>query len=66
MVNKGYLDEKLLKMNSHITNTEKDYNELNLQYTKQSLAKVLIQRVVKTTIQIFYDKGLFDNCANAE
>ena len=25
-----------------------------------------IQRAVKTTIQILYDKGLFDNYANAD
>ena len=27
---------------------------------------VLIQRAVKITTQILYDKGLFDNCANAD
>ena len=27
---------------------------------------ILIQRAVKTTIQIFYDKGLFDKCAIAD
>ena len=44
----------------------KDYNEFKLQYTKQSVEEILIQRFVKTTIQILYDKGLFDNYANAE
>ena len=29
------------------------------------LKKTLIQRAVKTTIQILYDKGLFDDYANA-
>ena len=28
--------------------------------------EILIQRAVKTTIQILYDKGLFDNYANAD
>ena len=28
---------------------------------KQCLEEVLIQRAVKTTVQIFYDKGSFDS-----
>ena len=27
---------------------------------------ILIQRAVKTAIQVFYDNGLFDNYANAD
>ena len=65
-INKSYLDEKLLKINGHLTKLEKDYNELNLQYNKQNVEDILIQRAVKTTIQILYDKGLFDNHANAD
>ena len=45
---------------------EKDFNEFKLQYNKQSVEEILIQRAVKTTIQILYDKGLFDNYANAD
>ena len=30
------------------------------------MEKILIQRAVKTTIQILYDKGLFDNYANSD
>ena len=44
----------------------KNYNEIKLQHNKQSLEGTLIQRAVKTTIQIPYDKGLFDNYANAD
>ena len=33
---------------------------------KQSIQEILVQRAVKTTIQILYDKGLFDNYANAD
>ena len=65
-INKGYLDEKLLKINGHISYIEKDYNEFKLEYNKQSVEEVLIQRAVKTTIQILYDKGLFDNFQNAD
>ena len=66
VINKGYLDSKLLKIDSHLSKLEKDYNEFKLQYNKQSVEEVLIQRAVKTTIQILYDKGLFDNIQKAE
>ena len=63
---KGYLDSKLLKIDGHLSKLEKDFNEFILQYNKQSVEDILIQRAVKTTIQILYDKGLFDNYTNAE
>ena len=66
VINKGYLDENLLKIDRHLSNLEKDYNEFKLQYNKQSVEEILIQRAVKTTIQILYDRGLFDNFQNAE
>ena len=66
VINKAYLDEKLIKINGHISKLEKDYNEFKLQYNKQSVEDILIQRAVKTTIQILYDKGLFDNFQNAD
>ena len=56
-INKFYLGEKILKIIGHLSILEKDYNEFILQYNKQSVEKVLIQRAVKTTIQILYDKG---------
>ena len=66
VINKGYLDSKLLKIDGHISKLEKDFNEFKIQYNKQSVEDILIQRAVKTTIQILYDKGLFDNYANAD
>ena len=66
VLNKGYLDEKLLKIDGHLSKLEKDFNEFKLQYNKQSVEEILIQRAVKTTIQILYDKGLFDNYQNAD
>ena len=66
VINKGYLDEKLIKINGHFSQLEKEYNEFKLQHNKQNVEDILIQRVVKTTIQILYDKGLFDNYANAD
>ena len=56
----------MLKINGHLSKLEKDYNEFKKQYNKQSAEEILIQRAVKTTIQILYDKGLFDNYANAD
>ena len=66
VINKAYLDDKLLKINSHISKLEKDFNEFKLQYNKQNVEDILVQRAVKTTIQILYDKGFFDNYANAD
>ena len=66
VINEAYLDEKLIKRNGHISKLEKDFNEFKLHYNKQSVEEILIQRAVKTTIQILYDKGLFDNYANAD
>ena len=66
VINKAYLDDKLKKIDGHIAYIEKDYNEFKKQYNKQSVEEILIQRAVKTTVQILYDKGLFDNYANAD
>ena len=55
-----------MKIDGHISKLEKDYKEFILQYNKQNIEDILIQRAVKTTIQILYDKGLFDNFQNAE
>jgi len=66
VINKGYLDEKLLKINGHLSFLEKDYKEFKSEHIKQSIEDILIQRSVKTTIQILYDKGLFDNFQNAD
>ena len=37
VINKGYLDSKLLKIDGHISRLEKDFNEFNLQYNKQNV-----------------------------
>ena len=66
VINTAYRDEKLLKINGHLSLLGKDYNEYKLQYNKHSIEVVLVQRVVKSTIQMIYDKGLSDNYANAD
>ena len=65
VINKAYLDKKLKKIDGQMSYIEKDYNEFKKQYNKQSIDEILILRAVKTTVQILYDKGLFDNYANA-
>ena len=55
-----------MKIDGHLSKLEKDYNGFKLQYNKQNVEDILIQRAVKTTIQILYDRGLFDNFQNAE
>ena len=65
-MNKAYLDQKLSKEDGHLSILEKNYDEFKLQYNKQSLEEIIIQRAVKTTIQILYDKALFDCFPNAE
>ena len=66
VINKGHLDSKLLKIDGHLSKSEKDFNEFKLQYNKQNVVEILVQRAVKTTIQILYDKGLFDIYDNAD
>ena len=45
---------------------ENDYKEFILPYNKHYVEKNSIQRAMKTTIEILYDKDLFDNYANAD
>ena len=45
VINKAYLDEKLLKINGHLSLLEEDYNEFKLQNNKQSVEEVLVQRM---------------------
>ena len=66
VINKAFLDSKLLKIDGHLSKLVKDFNEFKLQNNKQNVEDILIQRAVKTTIQILYDKGLFDNYTNAD
>ena len=56
----------MLKIDGHLSKLEKEYNEFVLQYNKQNVEDILVQRAVKTTIQILYDRALFDNFQNAE
>ena len=65
-INKAYLDSKLLKIDGHLSKLEKDFNEFKLQYNKQNVEELLVQRSVKTTTQILYDKCLFENYTNAD
>ena len=55
-----------MKKDGYISYFENDYKQFNVQYNKQPVEDNLFQRAVKTTIQILYDKGLFDTYANAD
>ena len=55
-----------MEINGHLSKLEKVYNEFKLKYNKQPVEEILIQRAVKRTVQILYDKGFFDIYANAE
>ena len=59
VINKVYLDQKFKKTDGHIYYFENDYIELKLEYNKQPVKEILIQRAMETTFQILYDKGLF-------
>ena len=59
-------NEKLKTLDAHSSHIKKDYNQFKLQYNKQSVEEILIQRAVKTTNQIHYDKGIFDKIGNAD
>ena len=50
VINIGYLDSKLLKKDGHLSKLEKDFNGFKLQYDKQNVEEILVQRAVKTTI----------------
>ena len=65
VITKGHLDSKLLKLDGHLSKFKKDYNEFKLQYDKQN-KEILIQRAVKTTIQILCDKGFFATFQNTD
>ena len=66
VINKAYLDSKLLKRDGHLSKIEKYYSEFKIQYNKQTIEDNSIQRAVETTIQILYDRTIFDNYANAD
>ena len=56
----------MLKIIGHLSKLGKDFNEFKLQYNKQNVEDILLQRAIKTTMQILYDKGLFDTFQNAD
>ena len=52
VINKADLDEKFLKKDGHLSKLQKNFNDFKLQNNKQNVEDILIQRAVKTTIQI--------------
>ena len=66
VIKKAYLHKIKLKIERHISISEKEWNDNKVLRSKQSIEEVSIQRAVKTTTQIFFDKGLFDFSAKAD
>ena len=66
IINKAYLDKNIKNIDGHISLLERRNNEFKILGDKQSIEELLFQRAVKTTIHIFYDKGLFDSFPNAD
>ena len=50
VINKAPLNENFSKIDGQLSLLEKNYNEFKLQYNKQSVEDILVQRAVKTTI----------------
>ena len=65
ITNEEFFDKKLWKIDGHLSILEKDYDKIKLLSNIQTVEEILFQRAVKTTKQMFYDKGLFDSVANA-
>ena len=59
-VSRAYLLEKLTKVEGQLSLLETVFSEFELDSAKQSVEKTLIERAVETSIQIIYDKVLFD------
>ena len=56
----------MLLLEGHLSIIEKSYNEFKIHSNKQTVEEVLFERALKATLQILYDKGLFDNYDNAD
>ena len=52
VIKKAYIDEKLSKIEGHLSLLEKDYNDFTILSSKQSVEEVLIHRAVKATVQV--------------
>ena len=66
VLNRTYLDTKLSNIGCHILFIQKSYNEFAyLERSNKQSGEFLIESAVKSTLQILYDKGSFENCHNA-
>ena len=68
IVSKAYLDTKTSKIEGHISFTGTAFNEIKSveRSNKQSDEGFSIERVVKSILQMFHDKGLIDDYDNAD
>ena len=66
IINKAYLFMKLPKIEGQLSYKEKGYNEFKVHNNKQTVEETLIEKAVKPTPQILYDKGQLDNLDNSD
>ena len=66
VINKSFLDKTLEILKGQISYIEKVNDDFKLLRAKLSVEEVSTRRAVKMTIQILYDKGLFDNYSNLD
>ena len=58
--NKTYLDPKASKIEGHLSLIDKNYKDIELPNSKQSLEEV-VERALKTNFQITFDKRSYDS-----
>ena len=66
VANKAYLDKNFSGVFEHQSCKERTFNHFKKHSNeKQPENEDLIEKAVETTLQLLYDKGLFDNYNNA-
>ena len=56
VINKAHLDDKLKKIDGHISFIEKDFNDFKLQHNNQPVEEILIQRAGKRLYKYYMIK----------
>ena len=55
-----------MKIDGQLSILGKNYKDFKLHYNKPSVEEIFIQRAVKMTKQVLYDKGVFDSFPNGD
>ena len=65
-MNRVYLDTELSKSGGHLSYIEEHYNVFFLRIDEQFEEEFLLEKFVKTTVQILHYEGFFENFDNAD